>query len=164
VAFRAITDAFVDYNLDVAKAQCAREGVTLDEKRELTFFAESMRRSQQWRDVERMLGESMPEEKKKLAEALMFSTSQDIKAQIREHVAKKDDIAERWKSIHAVEERYQTEYFALTDMNAELFDKLLAGDEDRPYAPIAVSPDPRHLPQAPGEPPPPQGRTPPAPE
>jgi len=139
-AFRVTTDAYVDYNMEDAKAKAAAEGITVDEVRELTYFGHLALRSQQWQDVQEILGVELSAEQKQNARAVLDGANTDFKAQMRELVKNGASEAERWELIRATQENYLKEYFAVTGLDANMLDRLLGGDfGGRKQAPALVS-------------------------
>ncbi len=139
-AFRVTTDAYFDYNLEDAKAKAAQEGLTLDEIRELTYLGHMVLRSQQWGDVQEILGIELSSEQKQLAQDLMDGSNEEFKLRMRELVAHGASEAERWELIQTTEESYLREYFEITGVNAQTLDRLLGGDfGGRTRAPALVT-------------------------
>ncbi|MFO0576439.1 MAG: hypothetical protein U1A78_20735 [Polyangia bacterium] len=152
-AFRATIDAFMRHNQAFADAQAAEEGISVAEVHELTYFGYLVLQTQQWPEIEALTGHPVGTEARERAEQLMHDVNAEFKAAMRKLVADKAPDEARWKLIRDVQERYKREYFALTGMNAELLDDLLAGDPSRPGAPSAT-PIPERLPPAPPPEPP----------
>jgi hypothetical protein len=152
-AFRATIDAFMNYNKAFADAQAAEEGITVAEVHELTYFGFLVLQTQQWPEIESLTGHPLGAKERERAESLMHDLNAEFKAALRKLVADKAPEEARWKLIRDIQERYKREYFALTGMNAELLDDLLAGDPSRPGAPSAT-PIPGNL----GSAPPPEPR------
>lgn len=139
-AFRANIDAFMDYNRSFAEEQARTEGITVAEVAELTYFGFLAQRSQVWSEVEDLLGHELPEEKRIAGEELMHAMNKEFKQGMRKLVADKATEADRWELIQTTQDRYREQYFAITGMNAELLDDLLAGDLRRKYAPSVTPP------------------------
>lgn len=160
-AFRATIDAFMDYNKAFADAQAAEEGISVAEVHELTYFGFLVLQTQQWPEIEAVIGHPLGDKERERAESLMHDTNSEFKSALRKLVAEKAPEEARWKLIRDVQERYKREYFALTGMNSELLDDLLAGDPSRPGAPSST-PIPGNLrPAPPPEPTPVRPETPP---
>lgn len=160
-AFRATVDAFVDYNKAFAEAQAAEEGITVAEVRELTYFGFLVLQTQQWSEVESLIGHELGAAERERAERLMHETNDAFKAALRKLVADKEPKEARWQLTQQTQERYKREYFAITGMNSELLDDLLAGDPSRPGAPsttpipsgVRPAPPPEPVPHRPETPP-----------
>ena len=91
----------------------------------------------------------------------MHDSSAAFKAALRKLVAEGAPESARRKLFADTQENYQRAYFALTGMNSELLDDLLAGDPSRPGAPSST-PIPTALQPAPlPEPIPPRPDSPP---
>ena len=157
-AFRATIDAFMAHNKAFAEAQAAEEGVSLAEVHEFTYFGFLALQTQQWPEVEAVLGHPLSETERAQAEQLMHDTNATFKAEMRKLVAEHASEAARKQLFADTQARYKRAYFAITGMNDELLDDLLAGDPSRPGAPSAT-PIPDRLP-----PPPPPGPSPQRPE
>lgn len=147
-AFRATVDAFVEYNMAFAEAQAKQEGLTVDEVRELTYLGFMVLETQRWPDVEELLGRALTEDERLAAESLMNETNAEFKETMRKLVAEGKGPDQRSELIRSTQERYKTEYFALTGMTPELLDDLLAGDASRKGAPI-TTPPPEDIPRNP---------------
>lgn len=129
-AFRADSLAFFEHNIEFAKEKAAREGISLDELRELTHLGLLAMRLRQWNEVERILGRPLPPELREQGDKLIFTSSNELKAAIREHVAAQDPIEARWETIRNTEERFLSEYLSITGLSEEQLDRLLGA----PYA------------------------------
>ncbi|ACY19257.1 hypothetical protein [Haliangium ochraceum] len=139
-AFRATIDAFMKYNQRFAEQQAAEEGITVPEVAELTYFGFMVLQSQQWPEIEDLVGRSIDEEERALAEQLMHDLNAEFKRGLRDLVDDEAPEAERWALIEKTQQQYKREYFAITGMNETLLDDLLAGDISRTGAPIATPP------------------------
>ena len=140
------------HNQAFADAQAAEEGITVAEVHELTYFGYLVLQTQQWPEIEALTGHPVGTEARERAEQLMHDVNAEFKAAMRKLVADKAPEEARWRLIREVQERYRREYFALTGMNAELLDDLLAGDPSRPGAPSATPIPERLSPAPPPEP------------
>ena len=147
-AFRATNDAFMEYNRSFAEAQAKQEGITVAEVSELTYFGFLVMRTQQWADVEDLIGRQVTPEELELGGQLMHEANREFQAAMRKLVADGAAESERWELIRATKERYLREYYALTGMTPALLDDLLAGDLGRTGAPIATPP-PEEIPPGP---------------
>ena len=159
-AFRATVDAFIAYNKEFAEAQAAKEGLTVAEVHELTYFGFLVLQTQQWAEVQDLTGRELDAHERELAEQLMQESNSEFKAAIRKLTQSGASEQARRQLISATQEHYKKEYFAITGMTPELLDDLLAGDAGRPGAP-SVTPVPKGL--APAPPPPPVAPRPSAP-
>ena len=131
-AFRAGTDAFFDYNIEFGKAQAAKERLSLEEVKELTYFGFLVMQSQRTDAIEETLGRDLTEEQNALLQNLQMDRNVDFKDTIRQMVA--DGAAEpaRWAYIDQTRDQYMTEYLAITGMTEEQFDMMLAGGAAMP--------------------------------
>jgi hypothetical protein len=145
-AFRSFTDDYVEFNPEVTRAHMQAEGLTLDEVRELTFFALLVRRTVEWDDVEALLGRHVPPAARDAVRDAVHAHSEEMKSIVREHVAAGDPPPARMQSILMVERSYLDDYFARTGMTWELLDELLR----MAVVPDAVALEPPD-PPAPGE-------------
>ncbi|MEM9491049.1 MAG: hypothetical protein AAGC55_18010 [Myxococcota bacterium] len=162
-AFRANVDAFIEYNAKFAEAQARDEGITVDEVRELTFFGFMAMQTQRWPDVEDLIGRELSEDERMTGEELMHETNREFKQAMRALVADGASEDKRWQLIRTTQAEYRRAYFAITGMNDELLDALLAGDLSRDYAPAAtdipdeIAPNDEPVPEPPVRPDSPAG-------
>lgn len=162
-AFRATVDAFIAYNKEFAEAQAAKEGLTVAEVHELTYFGFLVLQTQQWSEVQDLIGRELDAHERELGEQLMQESNSEFKAAIRKLTQSGASEPARRQLIADAQERYKKEYFAITGMTPELLDDLLAGDASRPGAP-SVTPVPKSLTPVPAPPPvPPRPLAPPPP-
>lgn len=155
-AFRATVDAFMEYNRSFAEAQAKEEGLTMGEVHELTYFGFLAMQTQQWPEIEGLVGRELSQDERDLGADLMSTTNREFKDAMRKLVADEAPEEARWKLIRDTQERYLREYYAITGMTPALLDDLLAGDLARVGAPIATPP-PEDMPPGP-EYQPPQSR------
>jgi len=139
-AFRANIEAFMAYNKPFAEDQARTEGITVAEVGELTYFGFLAQRTQVWSEVEELLGQDLTEDERRAGEELMHSMNREFKEGMRKLVADKAPESERWDLIRETQQRYKDGYYAITGMNDELLDDLLAGDLRRKYAPSVTPP------------------------
>src|SRR5215470_5193219 len=98
-AHRALSDAYVDANVDFAREQAAREGLTMDQFRELTDFGLVVLATQRVSDLEELVGRSLGAEEREGLAALMLTANEDFKREMRALVARGGGEAERWELI-----------------------------------------------------------------
>lgn len=125
-AFRADALAFFDHNADLGEEKAAREGVTVDELKELTVLGLVAMHIRRWDAVSRLIGREVSDEERTRGDELVFSASKELKAAIREHVAKGDPPEARWATIRKLQTSFVDRYKALVKMSAEDYDRLLA--------------------------------------
>ncbi len=152
LAFRAMVDTYLEYNQAFVEAQAAEEGISVAEVHELTHFGFMVLETQRWPDVEELLEQPLTDEQRGKGEELMHAANKGFKDEMRELVAAGASEDERWALIEQTRTRYLDDYFALTGMNEDLLDELLAGDPARLYAP-ADTPPPDEFEPAPPPPP-----------
>jgi hypothetical protein len=150
-AFRATVDAFMKYNRAFAEEQARREGITVDEVAELTYFGFLALQTQRWTEVEEIIGRALSEEERIAGEDLLHAANTEFKDALRKLVADGAPQEARWKLIRDTQERYLREYFALTGMTPAALDDFLAGDVTRTGAPV-VTPPPEDIEPAPAPP------------
>lgn len=155
-AFRATVDAFVAHNKAFAEAQAAEEGITVAEVADFTFFGFLVLQSQHWPEIEHLTGQPLSDEVRERAGKLMHDVNAAFKTALRKLVAEGAPEAARRRLFAETQQRYQREYFALTGMNEELLDDLLAGDPSRPGAPSSTPIPPPTQPPTRPEPIPPR--------
>jgi hypothetical protein len=146
-AFRATIDVFMETNAEFAKAKAEKEGLTLKEVEELTYFGYLAMQSMMFGEVERLLGHPLGEDQKAALEDLMHGLNQEFTEGMHERVAAGATEAERWAYIQETEASYLQQYLAGTGLSAAQFDDLLAGDASKMYSPGSTPlPDPSELP------------------
>ena len=153
-AFRKAISAFVEYNRQFADAQAQKEGLTLDEVKELTYFGFLAQQTQRWPEVEQILGQPVDAATRSAAEQLLHELNAEFKASMRSLVSSGATADQRWQLIRDVQARYREAYYATTGMNETLLQDLLAGDLGRKY-PMSQTPPPEKLAEqapAPAEP------------
>lgn len=139
-AFRAVSERYVDENLELARRQAETEGLTLAEVRELTHFGLLVLATQRTDELEEILGRALTgDERGELAE-LMRSSNGGFQDAMRGLVARGGSEAERWALIRSTEERYRSELFRITGLDDATLDDLLAGNVALPGAPARGEP------------------------
>ncbi len=125
-AFRADALAFFEFNGDLGEEKAAKEGVTLDELKELTYMGLLAMHIRRWDTVGRLTGREMSPEEQVKGDELVFSASNALKAAIREHVAKGDPPEARWETIRKHQASFIEQYKALVKISPEQYDRLLS--------------------------------------
>lgn len=125
-AFRADALAFFEFNGDLGEEKAAKEGVTLDELKELTYMGLLAMHIRRWDTVGRLTGRELTPEEQVKGDELVFSASNSLKAAIREHVAKGDSPEARWETIRKHQASFVEQYKALVKISPEDYDRLLA--------------------------------------
>jgi hypothetical protein len=179
-AFRGYTDDYVDLQPEVTRDHMAREHLTLDETKELTYFAVLAVESQDWARVESLTGKPLSNDQRREVWEAMMARSQEMHRHMGEAITGGADETTRWDTITRVEGGYLDDYYRITGMTPELLDQLLLlsvrnqhvnetlaslapGNDDPPPAPAGtkygtfVKRDPMHpeRPPVPVEAPPP---------
>ena len=134
-AFRAVSERYVDENLELAKRQAAAEGLTLPEVRELTYFGLMVLATQRFEDVEAITGRPLGADQRDALARLMQSSNGEFREAMHALVARGGGEAERGKLIRDTEARYQTELFRISGLDDGMLDDLLAGNVALPGAP-----------------------------
>jgi hypothetical protein len=124
-AFREYTDDYVQMHIDDAQEHMANEGISLEETKELTYFAFVVLESQDWDVVEDLTGHPIEEEARRQASVEMRRRSQQMRDEVLEQVRSGEGEEARWATIGRVESGYLAEYYRITGMNPELLDQLL---------------------------------------
>jgi hypothetical protein len=125
-AFRADAAAFLEFNGDLAEERAAKEGVTLDEMKELTYMGLLAMHIRRWDAVAHLAGHELSDEERTRGDELVFSASNAFKAAIRAHVAKGDPPEARWETIRQHQASFIEKFQALARISPEAFDRLLA--------------------------------------
>ena len=141
LAFRAMSDLYVEHNAAYARAQAEAEGLTLAEVRELTHLGLLVLATQRVPEVEEVLGRDLDDDARTALSGLMRSANDDFKRALRELVAAGASEDARWQLIRATEAGYLERFIAITGLEADQLDALLGGNILLPGAPIAGSPD-----------------------
>jgi len=123
-ALRAYTDDFMANQADAVKEHVAHEKISMEETRELTYFAFVARTSLDWDAVETVTGHPIAPNARSYAARAMLDASADMTAKLRDQVAAGAPDADRWQTIHDVEQSYLDRYYQLTGMTPELLDWL----------------------------------------
>jgi hypothetical protein len=134
-AFRAISDRYVDENLEYATRQAASEKLTMPEYRELTNFGLMVLATQRFEDVEAITGRTLTADERTQLGELMQGANTEFKDAMRALVARGGSEAERWALIRSTQARYQAGLFKLTGLDDGTLDDLLAGNAALPGAP-----------------------------
>lgn len=137
-AFRATIRAFIEYNRAFAEAQAAKEHLTVEEVEELTYLGFMVQATQRLSEVAAITGRDYGDAEREQIAGLMRVANDDFKTAMRDAVARGADADARWQLIRDTEDRYRSQFFAMTGLDADGFDGLLAGDLARTGAPIAT--------------------------
>jgi hypothetical protein len=132
-SMRASADAYVDYNRAFAEAQARKEGLTLDEVRELTFFGVMALRSSQPVLIEHITGRTLGAGEREQLERLLERANADVKTTLRAQVEADAPASDRQAAIRDFEHEWMAELsqrFGLTDAQ---FDAMLAPESEGPF-------------------------------
>ena len=153
-SFRADIDAYCDFNRAAVEEQARKEGLTIGEVRELTYFGFVALRTTQRETVEGALGRALTaDESRKLGE-ILTDENQDFVAQMHGLVDRGASEDERWQLIRDFEDQYQQQYASMFGMTSAQFDHMLAPDPNAPAgAPAVALPSEASPPPAPPAPP-----------
>lgn len=137
-AFRKMISAFMAYNAEFAQAKAAKEGLSVAEIEELTYFGYMVMATQQVSEVEDLIGRTLTEaERQRLGD--LQATHNNAFSEAMEHlVAERRPESDRWQLIRDSEAAYLADLYAVTGLDDETFDALLAGDLMRTGAPAAA--------------------------
>jgi hypothetical protein len=125
-AFRADALAFFEHNGDLGEEKAAKEGITIDELKELTVLGLVAMHIRRWDAVARLTGRELTPDERARGDELVFSASKELKAAIRAHVANGDSAEARWATIRKLEASFIEKYKALVGISPEDYDRLLA--------------------------------------
>jgi hypothetical protein len=125
VAFRGYTDDYVDAQPAIARDHMAREKITMEETRELTYFAVLAVESQDWARVESLTGRPLGNDQRREVWESMMARSQEMRRHMGEAIANGADEGARWETIGRVEGGYLEDYYRITGMTPALLDQLL---------------------------------------
>lgn len=147
-AFRAVSDRYVDANIELAKNQALAEGLTLDQVRELTSFGQLVLATQRTTDLEQILGRDLTAEQAEELGAVMMSANVEFKNRMRKLVAAGASEAQRWTLIRETQAAYLEGFHAATGMTEDQLDDLLAGNVGLRGAPASSKPPDGPVPSA----------------
>ncbi len=147
-AFRAVSDLYIDANIELAKNQALAEGLTLDQVRELTSFGQLVLATQRTADLEQILGRDLTAEQADELGTLMMSANAAFKDRMRKLVAAGASEAQRWALIRETQAAYLEGFHAATGMTEDQLDDLLAGNVGLPGAPASSEPPDGPVPPA----------------
>jgi hypothetical protein len=125
-AFRADAVAFFEHNGDLAEEKAAKEGITTDELQELTYMGLLAMHVRRWDAVEQVTKHELTADERARGDELVFSASKELKAAIREHVAKGDSAEARWETIRKHQASFVERYKSLVKISPEDYDRLLS--------------------------------------
>jgi hypothetical protein len=125
-AFRADSKAFFEHNAQLAEERAEKEGITLDELDELTYLGLLAMHLRRWDDAAQVAEHEISPEDRQRADELIFSSSNEMKAAIREHVKKGDSPEVRWATIRKLQTSFIEKYQAITKMSPQNFDLFLS--------------------------------------
>ncbi len=125
-AFRADALAFFDHNADLGEEKAAKEGITTDELKELTYMGLLAMHIRRWDEVAQLTGHELTADERARGDELVFSASNELKAAIREHVAKGHSEEARWSTIRKLQASFLERYKALVRISPEAYDRLLS--------------------------------------
>ncbi|MBK9029774.1 MAG: hypothetical protein IPL61_00270 [Myxococcales bacterium] len=137
-AFRAMIHAFIEYNAEFAKAQAAKEGITVAEVEELTYLGYLVMATQRLGEVEEIVGRTFTETERGQIAELMQKHNGGFKDAMHEAVARGASEDERRQLIAATEAAYKQDLYAATGLDDDTLDGLLAGDLAKPGAPLTT--------------------------
>jgi hypothetical protein len=103
----------------------ARQRLTMDETRELTFFAVLAVESQDWARVEGLTGKALSNDQRREVWESMMARSQEMHRHMGEQIASGADEGARWETIGQVESGYLSDYYRITGMTPAMLDQLL---------------------------------------
>lgn len=125
-AFRADAKAFFEHNADLAQERAEQEGINLDELSELTYMGLLAMHLRRWDEAAQVAGQELSPEDRQRGDELIFSASNDLKAAIRDQVAKGASADARWETIRKQQTSFVEKYQAITRMSPENFDLFLS--------------------------------------
>lgn len=137
-AFHADTDLFCEYNRKAVEDQARKEGVTVAEIKELTFFGFAAMRASQRPKVEEVLGHKLDDAAAQKLAALAERESESFTKQIHQLVDRGASEAQRWALINQFEQHFVDEFDSELGVTPEQFDHLLAPDANESAGAMAV--------------------------
>jgi hypothetical protein len=125
-AFRADALAFFEHNGDLAEEKAAKEGITTDELKELTYMGLLAMHVRRWDEVARVTRRELTADERARGDELVFSASNELKAAIRAQVAKGEPAQARWETIKKIQASFVDRYKEIVKISPEDYDRLLA--------------------------------------
>lgn len=149
-AFHADTDLYCEYNRKAVEDQARKEGITVAEVKELTFFGFAAMRASQRSKVEEVVGHPLSAEQAGKLDEIVQRENEAFTTQIRQKVDQGASEAERWALIRDFEQRFVDDYDRELGVTAAQFDQILAPDAAEAGGAMAVALPPQV--QPPSEP------------
>ena len=150
-AFRADTDVFCDLNKNEVEAKARKEGITVAEVRELTYFGFVAMRTTQAQTVENALGRKLSPDELKTLDQILSQENESFTNTLHQLVDEGASAEKRWQAIQGYEQYYIDRFAQSFGMSDAQFDQMLAPDPAAAPGPRAALPS--HVEPPPAEPP-----------
>jgi len=129
-AFRADTDMYCEYNMEEVEAQARKEGLTVAEVKELTFFGFVGMRTTQPEKVAEAIGRPLTDEETRHLGEILDSENKAFAKKMHEEVDRGASEDDRWALIREAEQHYRQQFADAYGITEAQFDQMLAPDED----------------------------------
>jgi hypothetical protein len=158
LAFRADSDLYCEYNRAQVEDQARKEGLTVDQVKELTFFGFVALRTTQANKLEEAMGRPMTDAEHQRLDKLLADENAGFAKAMRAAVDRGASEDDRWAMIRAAEDHYRLQFAELFAIDADHFDQMLVPDPDEsgggsPIPPVGAAPPPEPAAPAPSDPP-----------
>ncbi len=139
LAFHADTDLFCEQNKQAVEQQARKEGLTVAEVKELTFFGFAALRASQRSKVEDVLGHPLSDEQAQKLEQIVQRENEQFTTTMRRQVDEGVGEDRRWETIRSFEQQLDDDYGSELQISADQFDHLLAPDAAELAGAMAVA-------------------------
>lgn len=143
-AFRADTELYCEHNRKAVEEQARKEGLSVGEVKELTFFGFAALRATQREKVEEVLGHPLADDQQQRLEGILQKQNEGFTASMRRAVDEGATEEQRWAIIHGFEQQFVDELHDGLGISAADFDRILAPDPGEIRGAMAV-PLPAHV-------------------
>jgi hypothetical protein len=138
-AFHADTDLYCEHNRAAVEDQARKEGLTVGEVKELTFFGFAAMRVSQRSKIEETLGHPIDDAKAQKLEEIVQRQNALFTKTMRQQVDDGAGEEQRWATIQDFEQRFVEEFDGELGINADQLDRMLAPDANELAGAMAVA-------------------------
>ncbi len=138
-SFRADTEVFCQHNQREVEEQARKEGITVDEVKELTFFGFAAMRATQPGKVAEVLGRPLSSEETAKLGRILDEENRAFQQVLHQEVDQGVSLEQRWETIRSFERTFVGRFEQSLGMTPAQFDQMLAPDPE-PATRVAVAP------------------------
>jgi hypothetical protein len=128
LSFRADTDFYCEHNQSAVADQARKEGITVDEVKELTYFGFAMMRMTQPHKIADVIGRQLSAEESEWLGDWLARENTRFQDEMHDAVDAGASVEQRWDLIHSAEQRTIAELKQTFGMSDDQIDALLAPD------------------------------------